>query len=204
MGMDRPATPQTPAHPIMEIREIVVVEGIHDKERVQSAVAADVVVTGGSHIRPEVFGMLARAAGTRGVIVLTDPDFAGEQIRRRISEAFPACRHAFLSRAEAEAGRDVGVENASPDAIRAAFSAVRDRCFSPRPAAGVVWGDMLAGGLAGTAEAARRRECVGRELRIGYGNAKTFFKRLNALNVSRQEFEAALRRCAGRHLEEAP
>ena len=31
----------------------------------------------------------------RGVIIFTDPDFAGEKIRKKIAAEVPGCKHAF-------------------------------------------------------------------------------------------------------------
>ena len=37
----------------------------------------------------------------RGVIVLTDPDFPGEKIRKIITEHVPDCKHAFIDKKSA-------------------------------------------------------------------------------------------------------
>ncbi len=175
-----------------QIREVVVVEGIHDRDRVLRATNADVVVTGGSHIGRGVFDALQRVAAGRGIIVLTDPDHAGEQIRRQIARRFPAAKHAYISRVAAlnQGDGDIGVENASIAEIVEALEKVRS--VWNRPDEVVSWTDMAAFGLVGAPRAAKRRERLGALLRIGYANAKSFHKRLNALSVSRLEFETAL------------
>ena len=53
----------------------------------------------------------------RGVIIFTDPDFAGEKIRKKIAAEVPGCKHAFLPREEAKKDGDIGIENASPESI---------------------------------------------------------------------------------------
>ena len=53
----------------------------------------------------------------RGVIIFTDPDFAGEKIRKKIAQEVPGCKHAFLPREEAKKDGDIGIENASPESI---------------------------------------------------------------------------------------
>lgn len=172
------------------IRELIVVEGVNDRDRVQKAVRADVIVTGGARIAKSVWDVLERADRVRGLIIFTDPDAAGEQIRRRLQERFPKAQHAFMLRADALRDDDVGVENASPDAIRCALArvrAVRER----RPPI-FAWEEIVAAGLTGTPDAARRRARVGARLGIGFANAKTFWRRLNELCVTREEYRAAL------------
>lgn len=175
-----------------QVKEVVVVEGIHDRDRVLRAANADVVVTGGSHIGRDVFAVLQRVADSRGIIILTDPDHAGEQIRRQLAQRFPTAKHAYIAREAAlsEGDGDIGVENASIGEIAEALEKVRSVWNQPGEV--VPWSDMTAFGLVGAPQAARRRERLGALLRIGYANAKSFHKRLNAMSVSRLEFEAAL------------
>lgn len=173
-----------------EIAEVIVVEGWRDKQAVDRAVSADVVVTGGSAVSPELLSLLRRVQSRRGIIVLTDPDPDGERIRRRISRCVPGCKHAFLAPEEATDGRDVGVEHALPEAIRRALRAARAEradCSERIP-----WEAILQAGLAGTPGAAARRAAVAKRLGVGYGNGKSFWKRLNLLGVSPEEFWAAV------------
>lgn len=174
----------------MKIREMIVVEGEHDRVRVAQAVEADVIVTGGSRIRKDVFTRLARVANDRGIIVLTDPDYAGAQIRKRVTEHFPQCKHAYIPRAFATHNGDIGVENASSQAIQEALAGVRTPWEEPH--AVFSWADMVESRLTAVPDAARRREALGTALQIGYANGKALLKRLNALQVSRAEFEQAL------------
>lgn len=79
----------------MKIKEIIVVEGRDDTARVKMAVDADTIETNGSAIGDTVIQQVRLAQETRGVIILTDPDFPGEKIRKTIAEAVPGCKHAF-------------------------------------------------------------------------------------------------------------
>lgn len=176
----------------MRIEEIIVVEGEHDRSRVLEAVQADVLVTGGSHISQATLGRLDRAHRERGVIILTDPDHAGEQIRRKLTLRFPDCRHAFIARAVAQDGREVGVEHAAPTAIAAALAQVRT--MAEQPGDEFTRADMARWRLSGAPGAALRRAELGAALGIGYANAKMFLRRLNELRVTRDEFTGGLSR----------
>lgn len=59
----------------MKIKEIIVVEGRDDTARVKMAVDADTIETNGSAIGDTVIQQVRLAQETRGVIILTDPDF---------------------------------------------------------------------------------------------------------------------------------
>lgn len=176
------------------IREIIVVEGKSDTAAVKRAVEADTIETGGSAIDRDVIERIRLAQQRRGVIVLTDPDHAGERIRKIISAAVPGCKHAFLPREEASRDRDIGVENASPEAIRRALGRVRTEAdvASSAPSSGVLWEDLLRAGLIHHPRAAARRLEAGKRLGIGYCNGKQFFKRCRMFAISRQEFQQAI------------
>ncbi len=68
------------------VKESIVVEGRDDSAVVRQAVSADTIITNGFTIRRPVARRIIEAARQNGVIVLTDPDHAGETIRRKIEE----------------------------------------------------------------------------------------------------------------------
>ena len=55
----------------------------------------DTYETRGSAITEEDLERINRLNDLRGVIVLTDPDYNGERIRKLIMAAVPTARHAF-------------------------------------------------------------------------------------------------------------
>lgn len=175
------------------IREVIVVEGKHDTTAVRRAVDADTIETGGSAVNREVIERIQLAQQKRGVIIFTDPDHAGERIRAIISCRVPGCKHAFLAQEEA-AGKDgIGIEHAKPEAIRQALADVRSE--AEKTGTDLEWSDLFAQGLAGVDGAAEKRLKVGRKLRIGYANAKTFLKRCAMFGITRQEVEQAAAAC---------
>lgn len=172
------------------IKEVIVVEGKNDTAAVKRAVNADCLETGGFGLQPYRLNQIAKASARRGIIILTDPDSAGERIRRKLSQHFPEAKHAFIPKADATAAGDIGIEQASAEAIRTALDKARCREWMPAPQ--FSWQDMISHGLTGTSDASDRRALLGEKLGIGYANAKTFFQRLNTYAVSREEFTDAL------------
>lgn len=181
---------------MLTISEVIVVEGKRDTVSIRRAVRADTIETGGSAIGKDVLAAIGLAAQRRGIIILTDPDYAGERIRSIVASRIPGCKHAFLAQEEATLRDDIGVENASPEAIRRALATVRTEAEAGsgwEPDFG--WAELYAAGLAGSEGSAERRLRVGRKLRIGYANAKTFLNRCRMFRIGRAELEEALSAC---------
>lgn len=172
------------------IQEVIVVEGKRDVAAVRRAVDADCIMTGGFSLPTAVLRRIGQAQAKRGIIILTDPDHAGEKIRKRLIEAFPEAKHAFIPRADAQAEGDIGVERAKPEAIRKALEQVRYHIYTP--SAIFTTGHLLQAGLIGETAAAERRGQLGELLGIGYANAKQFLYRLNHYGVTEQEFWSAV------------
>jgi ribonuclease M5 len=172
------------------IKETIVVEGKDDEAAVKHAVNCEVIITRGFGISEATFKRIEYAAQTTGVILFTDPDYAGERIRERISKRVKNCKHAFLSREDAELKGDIGIENATPESIIEALSKVRtlkettENLFSKQ--------DLIAFDLEGFQDSARRRNLLGKKLGIGYCNAKQFLNRLNHYGITREEFIHAI------------
>ncbi len=172
------------------LKEVLVVEGKMDTVAIRRALEADTIETGGFTLAPYTLRQIEAAYKKRGIIILTDPDGAGERIRRFLTERFPEAGQAFIPKIQATANNDVGVEQAQPEAILAALAKVRHHDY--RPQAEFTHMDLFRYDLNGSPQAAARRDALGAELGIGYGNAKRFLERLNHYGVTREEFLAAL------------
>lgn len=174
------------------IKEVIVVEGKDDVAAVKKAVDAEIICTSGFGLNTKILGRIKSAAERCGIIILTDPDYAGEKIRRTVSKHVPGAKHAFIPRDKATKGGDIGVENASPEAIREALSKVKTEVSSDRKE--FTTGDLMKWHLTGGENSAARRDIVGRELGIGYGNSKQFLNRLNRYGITREEFMSAVKK----------
>ncbi|MDD7542994.1 MAG: ribonuclease M5 [Peptoniphilaceae bacterium] len=184
------------------IQEIIVVEGKDDISAVKRAVDCECIMTHGHGFGESLLDELEILQERRGLIILTDPDYAGKKIRRRIRERIPGAKHAFLDQKEALRGENIGVENASPEAIRKALKRARATITERRDE--FQKADLYAWGLDGSPYAKERRSALSSALCIGYGNAKQLLARLNEYGITREEFEQAMQAIdAKRSLEEA-
>jgi ribonuclease M5 len=177
-----------------KIKEIIVVEGKNDTFAIRKAVDADTIETNGSAIDEVILAQIQRAQKTRGVIVFTDPDYAGERIRKIISRAIPGVKHAFLTQEKAKGKRKIGIEHASSEDIRSALEKVRT--IDVLEDVDVIeWEEYVELGFVGHSDSSQFRKQVAEQLCIGYANAKQFFRRLHALQVTREELYEAIQRC---------
>ncbi|MFV0560119.1 MAG: ribonuclease M5 [Enterococcus sp.] len=181
----------------LKVEEIIVVEGKDDTRRLQEVIEADTIETIGSAINEEILMQIEHAQDTRGVIVFTDPDFSGEKIRKKIMEAVPQAKHAFLPRSQAapkKRGNSLGVEHASDEAIIEALQKVVTPMTEETTRPEITREDLLALGLIAGPAAKERREKLGDILRIGYTNGKQLAKRLNMFRITPEELVAALKK----------
>lgn len=201
------------ASPTMAISEIIVVEGRDDVVNLRRYIEADFIVTKGFQLKPQTLEAIVTAAGQRGVIILTDPDFAGNVIRQRIVTAIeaqvnlaaqekvtytPVVKHAYISRKEGTLGDDIGVENASGAALLAALEGAKAIAAKVDQVIHYTEQDMIALGLMGSDTSKALREALGHALRIGYGNGKQFLKRLNAYQIAPERIAAFFEARRGR------
>lgn len=177
----------------LRIEEAIVVEGRDDEIALRKAVDGLIIKTHGFGIRQETWQLMEKAYREKGLIVFTDPDFSGEEIRRKITQHFPDAKQAYLPLDEAIKDGDIGVENASPFAIREALSKVRSSTQTPKEQQ-ITIKDLDELELSWGSAASTRRSKAASVLGIGYGNTKTFLKKLNAFGISRKELEKALSR----------
>lgn len=172
------------------IKEVIVVEGRDDITAVKQAVDAEVIAVGGFGINKAVIDRIKEAQKRKGVIVLTDPDFAGEKIRSIISKRVKGIKHAYIAQEDGIKGDDIGVENATPEVIIEALNRAKvseeviEEIYTSE--------DMFYFKLTGDINAKKRRIMLGKELGIGYGNANQMLSRLNRYSITKEEFIHAI------------
>ena len=174
------------------IKEVIVVEGRDVITAVKQAVDAEVIAVGGFGINARVIERIKEAQKRKGVIVLTDPDFAGEKIRSIIAKRVKGIKHAYIAQEDGIKGDDIGVENAIPEVIIEALNRAKiseevvDEVYTSE--------DMFHFKLTGDIDSKRRRIILGKELGIGYGNANQMLSRLNKYSITKEEFIKAIQK----------
>lgn len=174
------------------IREVIVVEGRDDITAVKRAVDAEMIAVGGFGINAKVIDRIKEAQKRKGVIVLTDPDFAGEKIRSIIAKRVKGIKHAYIAQEDGLKNGDIGVENAIPEVIIKALETAKITLEEKNEFYDMQ--DMYRFKLTGRIDSKKRRLVLGKELGIGYGNANQMISRLNNYGITQEEFIEAIKK----------
>lgn len=170
----------------MKINEVIVVEGKTDTQVLKSFLEVDTIETGGSSINDKTLEYIKTTSLTRDIIIMTDPDYPGMQIRNKISEVVPNCKHAFVNKKDAIKHHKVGIAEATKEAILEALENVvtfKDERNS------ISWQEFIELDIIGNK---KRRLKIYDLFHLGYGNVKTLFKRLNLVGITAQQIKEAL------------
>lgn len=76
----------------MKIKEIIVVEGKHDTQKLQSCLDCDTLETSGCRLTKNHIELIRQLQRSRGVIIFTDPDVPGERFAMRSIHRYPAVK----------------------------------------------------------------------------------------------------------------
>ncbi|MGI6713779.1 MAG: ribonuclease M5 [Bacilli bacterium] len=169
---------------------VIVVEGKKDEQRLSSIIKSNFVQTNGSEVSRETIEYIKTLSKTYPIILLTDPDGPGEQIRARLEQEIGEVYHVFFPREKCQKKNKIGVENADDDTILEAFNHIV--LGTTKNKGTLTFNHLFKLGLIGTKDARAKRTYLGKHYRFGETNGKTLLKRLNQLNVSFEEITKEL------------
>ena len=164
-----------------KIKEIIVVEGKSDTALLKELFEVDTIETHGLALDKKTLELIKEANKTRGVIVLTDPDFPGKKIRDQIQTVVPNCKHAFVSKKDATGKKKLGIAEANKEAV---VLALENMVSFDVDNQSITWHEFIDLDIIGNKQ---RRLLVYDFFNLGYGNVKTLFKRLNMVGISKED-----------------
>ena len=100
-----------------KIKEVIVVEGKTDTAIIQKLFDADTIETHGLALTEETLDFIEEMNKTKGVILLTDPDYPGMKIRNMIMKRIPHVKQAFVDKKDAIGKKKLGIAEAREEAI---------------------------------------------------------------------------------------
>ena len=181
----------------------IIVEGKYDKIKLDSLLCAHVIPVDGFGLfkKEELASLLRRLAEKSGVIVLTDPDGGGKQIRARLSQILPPEKvtHLYVPACEGKekrkkkAGKSglLGVEGMDADLLRALFLPFSEGT-PQKPRGGITKQDFFRDGLSGKDGAKEKREALSRKMNLPPDmSANALLDAVNMLYTS-DEYDAVL------------
>lgn len=186
---------------MLQIRQAIVVEGKYDKIKLASIVQAVILQTNGFQIykNPELLELIRYYARTTGILILTDSDRAGFQIRNYIRGAVPDgdVQHIYIPdifgkekrKVKPSAEGKLGVEGIDADILREAFR--KAGVFTEEKPSGepITKSDLYLAGFNGRPDSAERRRAFQKMLKLpGMLSATGLLEVLNS-RMTRQEFQ---------------
>ena len=177
----------------LKINEIIVVEGRDDITAIKRVVDAHIIALNGfSALSEKTINKIVELSKNNDLILFTDPDFAGKKIRDTLKKYIPNIKHAFVSQKDATRNDNIGVENANDKAILEALKNVVTANQDGKNRFNI--SDLIDNRFVSGSNAKERRIMLGDMLKIGYYNAKQLLKALNSFNISREQFNAAVKK----------
>ena len=164
---------------------IIVVEGRNDVSFLSSFIDSLFVVTNGYDIPIEEIEFLNNPRNKKPIIILTDSDEAGKEIRNRLNKCLNNPINVSVDILKCDKNGKHGVAECD----KAEVINVLKEHFTKEPSKEYI---TLAD-LTGLGIDAEKREYLSKKLSLGICNNKTFIKRLEYLNYSLEEIEKELK-----------
>lgn len=168
------------------IQEVIVVEGKTDTAIIKKLFDVDTIETHGLAIDNKILDLIEQTEKVRGIIVLTDPDYPGMQIRNKIMERVPHAKHAFVDKKDAIGNKKLGIAEAREEAI---IEAIQNVVTFSEDQQTITWQEFLTLDVIGDKE---KRLQIYDAFHLGYGNVKTLFKRLNLAHITLKQIKEEL------------
>lgn len=189
---------------MIRLKEAVIVEGKYDKIRLSSLIDALIIPTGGFSIfqDKDKRNWIRKLAKENGIVILTDSDRAGREIRNYIQSIVGkegTVYHAYIPEIFGKEKRKtkpskegtIGVEGTPDEIILKALKAAgvtQDRSNSV--SAGLTKADLMEVGLVGLGESAQKRRALLEKLSLPKNlSANAMLKAINS-SLSKEEFYA--------------
>lgn len=166
------------------IKEVIVVEGKNDTKNLKKYFDVETIETHGLGINSETIELIKEINSKRGVILMLDPDTPGEKIRNRINEAIPNLKNVFLIKEEARTKKKVGVEHASKEVLEKALNNIVTYSDSKDS---LSYDDYVDLGFVSKDDSSIKRDIISKKYHLGKCNAKTLFKRINILGLTKED-----------------
>lgn len=190
---------------MIKINEAVVVEGKYDKIKLSNILDALIIETNGFGIYKdkERRDFIRRLAKERGLIILTDSDHSGFQIRNFIANCAKggSVKHLYIpdvygkERRKEQPSKEgkLGVEGISDDILIKLFSDNGVEYENSQPRELITNYDFFAAGISGTPEAGKKKKKLLKQLNLPeFLSTNSLLDCLNSM-MSKSEFEALLK-----------
>ena len=171
-----------------KISDLIVVEGKSDVDFLSSFLDADFYKVNGSAINEKDIKYLKEVIKKRGIIVLTDPDYPGLQIRNKINKEIPEVKNAYVR-------KEVSIKRHKEEVLN---SLKNIKSNENHKKGNLSVNDLYDLGLSGIESSRELRKLVCERLNIGFNNTKRMLEKINLLNISKNEIEEIIKDVNGK------
>jgi len=171
----------------MKKPKVYVVEGRNDATRLKQ-VFKDIKVlsVNGSSVDKDVLKLLERIKNEYEIVLVTDPDYPGEKIRKTISNKIGNVSHIFVEQKQARNKNNtkIGIEHMSDEDLINTFKyKIKNNTIKSDITIDTLYKQQLIGHTNSKA----KRKHLSDKLNIGHVNGKTLLERLNMIGLSKKE-----------------
>ncbi len=170
---------------------IIVVEGTSDKNYLSSFVDSSFYIVNGSAISSKDIEFLKLASKNKNIIILTDPDFPGLQIRNKINSEIEGCYNAFVKKELSIKHNKVGVAECDKQEVIRALENIK--VFKKSKENTIFLKDLFDLGLSGKEYSKILRDKISDYLNIGYCNTKQLLFRINCLGITKDQLKEVIK-----------
>lgn len=166
------------------IKEIVVVEGKSDTQKLQKLFHVKTIETNGSALTEQTINLIKAANAKNGVILFLDPDYQGKKIRNKIAQFLENFKECYISKNDMQkSSTKIGIAEANDLAIINAFKNYISKTKSNQQT--IAWIDYLEFNL----NTKQKRLAISNYLGIDYFNHKQLFNQLNLIGITKKDLE---------------
>lgn len=155
---------------------VLVVEGSNDASYISSFVDAVIVTTNGYDIPSQELEFLVNLPKDKKIYILTDPDDAGENIRRRLKEQLPSATDLSVDIAKCNKNNKHGVAECDKEEL---LKVLEPYLIDNQKSGVLTLNDLYLIGL----DDKKKRDYLSEQLHLGKCNNKTLLKRINYLGI---------------------
>lgn len=162
------------------INDVLVVEGSNDASYISSLVEALIVTTNGYEIPDKEIDFLKHLPKGKKVLILTDSDKAGGEIRQRLNDKLDNLENIYVDINQCNKNNKHGVAECDKNELL--------KVLKPYINEGVTQNRLTTNDLVKIGVNTKdKRDYLAKELHLGNCNNKTLLKRINYLGISLQK-----------------
>ena len=179
----------------LKIDDIIIVEGKDDVSNLSQVIDATIIPIHGSvGLSDKKLRQIEVLSENNNIIILTDPDFTGKKIRKKINERVNKnIVNIHVSRNKANKDGNIGVENVDKNVIYNIFlEYLNNKDKKNIRTYTYTVSDIIENKLMGSKDSKLRRQMLGDMLKIGYYNSKSLMSVLNGMCLDYDLFTTSI------------